>query len=443
MQALFVRACRSRLLADTSIVLVGQLATAALLLLTSVVLARELGVEKFGILGTLIAAATFTVEVSELGVGITLVRQVGQYQQTDPPRYRFVLLLALMLYAAVAVLVLVVGFSLTPTLARILLSGDIPFNRFLLRITFAAASISCAGTYVTAVLRSHQLFATLAAWSVVPIVARAFLMCGAGLLYPGEIPPVMIAYLLAVASAAVLGLTIAVRKYVRPKANAYDARVPALQEFIRFSKWVGGSALLATLATRVDPLLLAGRGTTRDVALFTVANQLALLAPMGINTMNTILLPRASRLASRGDYAGYLRQAYVLAGALAVSIGGLLAVSPVLLTSVFGAQYASASRVFQLLLVAHLVNVLAWPVVLLVYSFDRPDVLTKVNLMQVAIQISGNYLLIPKIGARSPALMFLVISVLGTALISSGVYWMYRNRAHTHNARADVGESDL
>lgn len=414
------------LVRDASVVFVAQAGATAILLLSSIVLARQWGPTSYGTLTTLFSITTFAVGFTDLGIGITLVRLVGKYRTEQPARCEYLITMTLVLEALIGASLIVMGILLTPFLSEILFHDSSYIG--LVRISLITAGVLSASVWVSAVLQAHQRYNSLAVWIVVPITLRVAGIVGATF-FLQSISAVVWVYLLAAVSSTVVGILVTFGVYSRPGALRYSARKSANREFLGFAKWIAATIILGTIANRFDVFLLAFRSNPTQVGIYAVGAQIVALAPLIVNTMNTILMPRVSSLRNRADYRGYFRQASGISILASTGLLVLLVSSSFLIQTLYGPEFLPAVPVFRVLLLAYIITILSWPFLLLAYAFDRPDIFAKVNLVQVAVQLSGNLILIPMLGALSPALMFLIITVMGISIMGIWIALIYRKRA--------------
>jgi O-antigen/teichoic acid export membrane protein len=407
---------------DASVVFGGNVTAAIILILTSTILGRNLGVSSFGEISTLISAVTFIVGLSDLGITITTIRLSGKYIRNDPERYKFITLLTFILYSLIGLVVTLLGFFLAPYLSKLWFKSDAYI--YVVWISMATAGILSASSYISATLQAHQKFNQLAVWAVVPTALRSFFMICA-VVWKLSITAVMFSYLIAVVISTAAGVVLFVWKFIHFDAYTYPDKGMITREFFSFSKWIAVTVIFSTIATRFDTILLASRSNSIQVGIFAAANQLAMAALMIVNVLNTTLMPRVTRLETHSDYRSYFRESYLIAGLAAFGFILVLLLSQPVVTLLFGPEFLMSVNVFRLLLIAYIINIISWPVILLIYAVDRPDIQTKINILQVITQIAGNYFLMPILGARSPAIMFLLITIFGTAFIILWVISVY------------------
>jgi O-antigen/teichoic acid export membrane protein len=416
------RVSRKSLVKDSAIILLANAGVSAALLVCSVVLARLWGPSAFGALNTLFAIISFSVGITDLGITISLVKLVSKYRLNDPARYKFLLLACLIAELSIGLLLALVGVIGATYFSKLLFQTD--QYAFLVAIAFVTSALLSSAAFVTAILQGHERFVLLAQWTLIPVVVRAICLISFTLWWR-SLAGVMYGYLAATVGTCAVGMFMVCRSYLSREAFQYQQKKAVALEFFGFTKWIAGSIFLGTLALRLDALLLASRSNATEVGIYVVAAQLAMVAPLVITTLNTTLIPRVSRLKTRQDYVAYFRESLGVSCAAGIGFVLLAGLSSPLIGFMYGPAYAPAVAVLRLLALAYAFTALVWPLFLLIYALGRPDIQTKVNVLQVAVQIMGNFLLIPRLGAQAPAIMFFAVSVGGLLLMLLWILWLY------------------
>jgi len=146
-------------------------------------------------------------------------------------------------------------------------------------------------------------------------------------------------------------------------------------------------------------------------------------------TLNTVLIPRVAALKIKSDLVKYLKDSFLITSLAVLFVIGLIIFSKYIIVILYGEDYLSSVAILRVFLIAYAMNILVWPFLLLIHSFDRPDIQTKVNVLQIPIQVIGTFILIPTLGAIAPALMFLIITVIGIVITSIWIsIELYRRR---------------
>jgi stage V sporulation protein B len=180
------------------------------------------------------------------------------------------------------------------------------------------------------------------------------------------------------------------------------------------------------LAGSLD-LLLVGRWLPPpSVGLYALAGSLAGKADLVNQSLHTVLLPAASALDSPAAVRGYVRQSLRRSLALTLLLLPLLPLAGPLIGLFYGPAFLPAADIFRLLLGVALFDVWATPLLLLVYSADRPRLLAATDLLRVAALVACGAGLIPALGLAGAALARLCSRVAGAALILLAL----RGRAH-------------
>jgi O-antigen/teichoic acid export membrane protein len=386
---------------NSALALSGDLAAKAGTMAAMIVAARGLSTAQFALLAAAMATATVLTAAFDLGSQTLLTRD-----GVSGPPARGALLRALAiarapLFCAAVLVAAVVGS----------VSGH-PLE------TFATLLLSVAGAAqltLTGALRSAQ---DLRPEAVAKLSAGALMVfaCGTCML----LAPRPAVVLLALAAANLLALA----PMLRAARGAISAG-PAQRPWTAFRRAAPlGAMALATLAyyrsgTIVLSLLSSSAQTARFAAASTVAWGLLSVG----NAVTTGLLPRLAAARDDSDRAAVTRRALIWMSAMALALGGLVALAArPLLTLMFGARYGSGAGVLVLLAGA---TVLIAPAGVLGTALIAAGRVRPVAL-QVVVSLLVNLLvlaaLVPRLGADGAAVATLICELAGLALLARAAW---------------------
>ncbi|PRY25202.1 O-antigen/teichoic acid export membrane protein [Aliiruegeria haliotis] len=350
-----------RLFASSSMAFLVLVSGAGIGLVAQLGTVRLIGAESFGLYAYVIAWTTVLGYISTFGFHVSLLRLLPTYQvESDWSKAGGVLRFAVsgtaLAGTAVAALAAATAYAVHGTdseLGRALLIGAAAVPLLGLRLVSAAA-VRAYGGIIPAMLPERILRDTLA------FLFLAFAVL-TGLATPNAVTAMSAALL-----SAVLLLWILRRFLVaRVPRDITDApRSYAPRTWLQPAVWLTLIMLADTLMSRAGILVLGSRGLPTEVAIFTVATSLSLIAALPRLSISTLFAPTVSALYARKDMDGL--QSLVARSAL-LSLGGTLAVAlplilgaPIILPW-FGETFLAARPVLTILILGQLAAAAAGP----------------------------------------------------------------------------------
>ena len=417
----------SKLLQDTTFVFISNFGSAITLFVSSVILARFWGVATFGSITSLFGIASLAVGLTDLGINLSAIRLFSQYHKHDPARYHFLLALILFVEVALGLLITLVAVFGSPFIAAQILQA--PAENGAVRWMLLGAAFLSTSAYATVTLQMHRRFPLFALLAILGTALRTIGTVAASFFWQ-SIEAVALAYCVATLLTMMLGFAIVVPRFPPLPGLEFPSKRQTTRVILEFAKWVAITATLNTLLMRTDVVLLSALGNSVQVALYGVAFQLAIGANIAIHSFNTILLPRASNIHTRSELGIYAKQSVLLSAIVGGGTGIVFVFAEALVAMLYGSAFRAAVPILRLLLVAYFIYAFTYPFVLLTYRLDRPDIPSKVNAVNLGLLFVGDWFLIPRVGALGPAVMFLLLILMGQSIILLWLATHGRHRAH-------------
>lgn len=363
----------------------AEVAGRLLALMTTLYIARSLGVAEFGLFATLSGIAVILAEAGDLGLHVTASRALvaGELPLEALLRAR------LALTAVVAALVLAllgVSPSLAPLVQYYALAGWSEFLGVALR-GFGARGGEAA---VILALRAAGL-----------LLAAIAVSAGGGLS--------RISWALAISPlpAVALGAWLLART-PRPAVG----RRPSVASVLRSSFPLAVNGVLALASLRVEVLALAALRGARDTGLFAAAMKVVEALNMVPAAITAGAMPALTREGLRGDGPVRARTAGSVSLVAVPAAAGLLLVAPELATSVFGAEFAPAAAPLRVLAMAVVVLFMNSVLLHALLAVGRAGWLPVLTGVRVAAALAAALVLVPRFGAIGAAAGFLAAELL-------------------------------
>lgn len=377
------------------------------------VASRLLGPADYGRLATANALVVIMVGITDFGISTALVKFTSE-KLADKAKVAAFFQGAFKLELGLAA-VMVLALPFTPLWARGL--GG-PAMELPILLGLVASIFLSLGAYANAVLQTYQRFKTMAVLNVAGASLRAGLVLVLALMSGLTLfQALMINLVVAVLSLAA-GLAVIPRTGMRAPAAAQRQ---ALGQMLHFGKWLVVSYSLNAVISRLDVVMLAHFRPATDVGHYAAALQLASVMPLLISSVTTVLVPKVSALPA-DQTASYLRKVLFGAGVAAVGLVPVILLARPLILLVFGAEYTAAVLPFQLIMTSFLITLFINPPSLLFYRWNRPKILTYMNVATSALLV-GLFLVLTPLWGPVGAAAALVINVAVAGLLFSGLLW--------------------
>jgi len=408
-------------LRDTTKVFLGNAASSVLAIIFTIVAARALGPESWGLVAAVGSFVGILTAIGELGLDAALLKFVPSFLKegkTKEAKEIFGAVFALRAATSVFlfVVIMVSARVISPAIfgtsdprpavfAGIMLFGGLIFD-------FQIASVQAKQSWSLAA-------AFLAFVNFFRIVGFVVLS------YFGKIGFIPV---LAIFSLSPLISFLFSVLFLRP-AVLLDIRWKKTAGLIgSFSGWMSLNKIASSVNSRIDVLLLINLAGAHEAGIYAAAGRLAMGVPLIIGSFATVLAPRFSSIDSR-QIGAYFKKTMALAGLMTAGLIFGIFVSP-LVISLFGVEYESSRPILQLLLVSFVPFVLATPAVnLLIYGFKEPKIITATTIFQLPFILAVNFYFIPRIGALAPVISIAAINT-STLLVSYFFVWQKLRRIH-------------
>jgi O-antigen/teichoic acid export membrane protein len=429
---------------DVILLMIPQVVAVLAGIATTVLAARGLGTDDFGVYALVMSVAGIATVLSDLGIGQTAVRYASRaVSQNDIGgqltilRWAFRVRLILSLFVTIG-LFLAAPFladrvwkieGLAPLIQLGLLGGvfnalaSVPniyfqsikrFDRNTI-VTVGQTLISFAGICVVA---------WLSIWSVRAVLVATLAGVGIG----------TVSFLLMVPRTALatgtegfLPSARRIRNLLHGPAQTIAPTEPGVEATPGvFAGFNLVSMVVVMVVTRADVWLMGLLLTRHDLGIYNAASRFALPLTIVLNAVNAALWPRASATKSSAETIAMLSQTFRLSAIVALCGAAYALVAPLLAPLLFGQAYAESVTLGQILSLRYALAILICPIGVIGYSFGMVRVYWWINLIQLAAVLVINVVFLPRIGPMASALALIANEIIGVsiagALIMKRIY---------------------
>lgn len=320
----------------------GMLWQQAVTFAAGVFVARWLGPADYGILSIVRNVFTVALIMAPLGMDLSLLRHLAEYDKADDTAGQVRLLRMIVLAVNLSVLAATL-FLIGPFLQTHVYSQ--PHLTLYLTLTFVALPFAADTQLLTAVFRARRrpAFQVIASLYIQPLVRVAALIAFglAGFGLPGVVLATAAGY-----AASSLTMSIALRRIdgqdgvTRRPISRHE--VTAVRGVFNYSVWLGALLLTYGVLRNVDILILGHFRAPREVGEYAALSTIAQIIPIYPQALSQTLGPTIAKFYKDGDMLGikrelsnYLRRASLLSSPI---FGAVAAFGP-WLNLLFGKKY--------------------------------------------------------------------------------------------------------
>jgi O-antigen/teichoic acid export membrane protein len=391
------------------VLVLGSGVTRLLALLTAVLLARDLGPDRFGEMAVFLTILTFWVPGDFIDT--TYVRYASAADdRATRDRY---LRAAFVLKIAWNALLFLIALPLAWTLSHA------AFHKPGLSSAIFLALVCAVGlnflSLRAATYQTRELFTRFTATTSLFYVSTFGLVALVSVTAARHDP--LLYYSVYVAAATALGASSVVYVVRAVRTVAPDRQL--VRTLAHFSRWLFGAYVSYMLAQRLDLFLLAAFAPLATVGQYGAAIRAVSVVSLLTGTLAPVLLPRAARTRQSPELIrDYLRYAAILPAVIAIVVAALWLSAGLVVTTLFGAAYSGAARLVQILLVATLCVALYTPLSQLFMAEQDPRKMLYLSVLRLCSTLGVGFVLISGGAAEGAALTVVVTEVLALCFVT-------------------------
>jgi O-antigen/teichoic acid export membrane protein len=412
-----------RMIRNSSYVFSANTLSAILSMAQSVLAARLLGVEAFGVLGAITQFASVINRITSFRMSELVVSYVGEFSSEGEEKQAAALFKAASMTEIVsALLAFLILIALAPLGAKYLTEDPAMAGIFMIYGISVLANLFAESA--TGLLQIYDQFRTIAVITIFQGGITLFLIVLA-VLNKGDLEQVVLAYLTGKILWASLISFMAIRTAGKEWGRAWW-KVPLSllrgrwKDLARFAVSTNLSGTINLVTRDSDILWLSALSNPLQVGYYKVAKAFmnVLLVPITPLISTTYREVAREVAGKRWENVRYLlRSGSLISAAWTVPAGLVLLIFGPWLVKIYGADFLPAYPIVLIFLIGvTFVNILYWNRSVLL-PLGMPDFPTKVGFIAAAIQITGMVLLVPTGGALAMAGMMSVFFLINTGIL--------------------------
>ena len=202
-------------------------------------------------------------------------------------------------------------------------------------------------------------------------------------------------------------------------SSSISASQISISGLFHFSKWLALWGITASLASRMDIILLGKLSSAYQTGLYSAALKIASGFTLLGSSLSTVLTPKISRLINQPQQLQHrFIQIFQLVAIMSLGMIGIAILSPWFIPLLFGVSYQPAVTIFYYLTLAAIFFILALPANVTLLALGHSKSIGLLSILQLIIVTAVGLLIIPGLGGGGAALA-LTVSYLVVFLIST------------------------
>lgn len=391
---------------DTYILFAGNLLSAFLGFIFTLLIARGLSVSDFGVFSAVNNLVTIIVSVSDIGISAGLINFIATFQAKKDQGSSNNFLKASVVIRALAMSALIIWVLLFPklTASNLLASGDASLAYWVAILSFGLLLWSIFPYVLQAFKRFFGSVITDNSLGLSRILVLSLFIFLGGL----TVKKAIISFTFGGLVAGVVGLTLIGTGFLgaRPKKGVY-------MELLRFSGWVGVNRIISSLSGRLDIQMLAAMAGATATGIYSISSKLALFIVVLTSSFSSVLAPRLAAFGDKETEKRYILKAFFTTIPIICGVVIWIAVARPFVVTLFGSKYLEAVPVFQALAASMIPFILTAPSVsAIIYAIKKPVYIGIFSFFQLAALFSLNLFFIPRLGPFGPTVAFGVVNTI-------------------------------
>lgn len=412
---------RSGTARDTYILFGGNLFSAFLGFVYTLLVARALSVEDFGVLSAATNLIIIISSLSDLGVSSGLISfaaaafsksNLAKAYEYSKAAFNIKIIATLPI---ILFLILFAGFVSRSWLA----TSDRTISYWVAAISFVAVVWGFLPSMLHARKKFLQSVFIDISLSFPKAVIPYFLLIAGAL----TVRTSLAAFAIGAVIAGVVGFSLTGIKFLgaKPAKEIY-------LDLVKFSSWLGLNRIISAISGKLDIQMLAAIAGATTTGIYSIPAKLSSFIIVLGSSLSSVLAPRFAAFEDKEKERRYLIKATLAVLAIIVGIVvWILAAEPFILM-LFGTKYIESVPVFQALTATLIPYMLAVPpVTAIIYSMKKTIYIGLFSFFQLASIFALNFIFIPRVGPFGPTIAFgIVYSILAifTWAVVIRYYWL-------------------
>jgi O-antigen/teichoic acid export membrane protein len=406
---------------DTYVLFVGNLFTAFLAFLFTVIVARGISISDFGVFSAINNLVLIIAAVSDIGISAGLVNFIANFESKGESgsarkylKASLVIRLAILTFTALALLIFPKFVSET-----FLASSDATLSYWVILLSFGLLFWSFFPIALQAYRRFSASVVVDASLGLTRTIVVLLLLIFLGL----TLGKILAAFVIGTVIASMVGFKFIGASFVREKVPR-----KIYSNLLKYSGWIGVNKVLSTVSGRLDVQMIAVFAGATATGLYSISSRLALFIVVLASSYGAVLAPRLASFEDKTKEKRYILKATLALIPITVGIIAWIIIAKPFIVILFGQKYLPAVGIFRALAFAMIPFLFTVPsVTAIVYAIKKTIYIGTFSIFQLIAILLLNLFLIPKYGPYGPTITFgIVHTILAvyTWLIVIRHYWI-------------------
>lgn len=398
---------------STAVVGGGDLLVKILMLAVTILLMRAFTPAGYGIITAMMTLSSVLPIFLDFGTTPSVIRfgpLLEARELTGRRDQLFRSIFRMRLWLSTGVLIVLVPIS--PWIAGLLLHDPARYRLVI------AALIGAVGTafmqFLIGVHQSREHYLAMTGIKLTEALSKLILVAALVLILAGGSPAHAI---LIYAVSPFLAIAVSARQlkaYVRRHKVDYSI----LRNLFEFSFWYMSANVFLVIFMNFDVLIIAALRPPEDVGYFGAGYRIASILFLAVNAVFTVMVPRASRKTDQASLGRFIKKSVGACTLGAAAMTPFVLLGPRLIRLVAGDSYLPAVDVFALTAWDHVVMLLFTPLMVTIFTINRPRLLALFAALEMVLNIAGDLAVVPHYGPAGAAAVTLATRLFAGSICS-------------------------
>lgn len=388
---------------DTYILFSGNILSAFLGFVFTLIVARALSVSDFGIFSAANNLVIIIASVTDVGISSAVINFASKYYHEGKTKKANEYVKAAYLtrfFTVLGISLLVLLFA--PYVAKVFLAT----NDSQVAVWVAILSIGIfSWTFFPYVLQTRRKFFKSAIADVSIGIVRVvivFAMFLAGLL---TVTSTLAAFTISALIATVTAFYLVGVNFLKSKP-----RKQIYKNLFLFSGWLGVNKVVSSISGRLDVQMLASLAGATATGLYSIPSRLALFVVVLSGSLTSVYSTRFASFSSKDKEKAYLIKTTLSLIPIVLGILLWIMLARPFMLILFGQKYASSVGVFRALTFSMIPFIITVPsATAIIYALKKPIFIGTFAIFQLVATFALNLLFIPKFQSYGPTITFFIV----------------------------------
>ncbi|OGM13521.1 hypothetical protein A3A76_03655 [Candidatus Woesebacteria bacterium RIFCSPLOWO2_01_FULL_39_23] len=391
---------------DTYTLFIGNVTSAFLAFLFTILVARALSVGDFGIFSAANNLVLMIISVTDLGISSGVInfasKNFSEGNTTRANEYiKAAFLLRLISVVVISFFLIIFSKFITN---KFIATSDREVAYWSVIIIFLF--LPC--TFIPFVLRSKREFLKSSIVDVSVGIGRLLFVGLIVALGLASIRHTLLAYALGALFSSLVGFYFIGVKFARARPQKF-----IYLSLIRFSGWLGVSSVISAVSGRLDITMLAALLGATATGIYSISSRLAFFIVLLASSYSSVLAPRFASFGDPANVKTYIKKACLALIPMVVGILLWVLIARSFIILLFGEKYIESIPIFKALAAAMIPFLLTVPAVTaIIYAMKKPILVGSFALFQLIATFFMNLYFIPKYGSFGPAITFAIVNTI-------------------------------